>query len=162
MRLCVQRVSGAKVVSGDRELGAIGPGLLVLAGFGAGDEDLPGTRAWSGMIDKMLGLRIFPDNAGRLDVSVARACPGGGGVLLVSQFTLYADCRKGRRPSFSRAAEPKKAAGLYTRLVRDVSEAYHGPVASGEFGARMDVHGVNQGPVTVWLDSDELFGRGSG
>ena len=151
MRLLLQRVREASVVVNGREVAAIGPGLLALAGFGRGDgPDFAAGPVCAKMLEKTLDLRIFPDAAGRLEVGLREA---GGELLLVSQFTLYAACRKGRRPSFSDAAEPELARELFATLVRRAGEALPGRVASGIFGADMDVRLVNQGPVTIWLDS---------
>ncbi len=157
MRLVIQRVRQARVEATGRLLAETGPGLLVLAGFGAMDAaEMPGTGLWRTMCDKVLDLRIFPDAEDRLNLSLAEV---GGDLLLVSQFTLYADCRKGRRPSFSGAAAPDLARDLYTALVRDLSAKAPAKVGSGEFGAMMDVTFTNWGPVTILLDSAELGAR---
>ncbi|WP_029895385.1 D-aminoacyl-tRNA deacylase [Desulfohalovibrio reitneri] len=154
MRLLAQRVSRARVESGGGTLGEIGPGLCVLVGFGRGDgEDLPGSPIWEKMLAKLMGLRIFEDEAGKLNLSLEDT---GGGLLLVSQFTLYADCRKGRRPSFHVACPPETAEGLYDRLVADCSARLPGRVQSGRFAASMNVELVNHGPVTILLDSEKL------
>ena len=144
MRVVLQRVSSARVSVGGREVGAIGRGLLLLAGFSPGDDD--STLRWMG--EKVATLRIFPDDEGRMNRSVEEA---GGGILVVSQFTLYGDARKGRRPSFVAAAAPEVAEPLYDRFVQ-VLRARGGPVATGEFGAMMDVALVNDGPVTLILE----------
>ncbi len=154
MRLLLQRVSEARVESDGAVLGSIGQGLLVLAGFGDGDDaGLPARPIWRTMLDKAVDLRVFPDDAGRLNVSLRDT---GGGLLVVSQFTLYADCRKGRRPSFSRAAAPETARALYDRLVDDLRQRAPGPFATGCFGADMRVSFTNWGPVTILLDSAEF------
>ncbi|MBN2140428.1 MAG: D-tyrosyl-tRNA(Tyr) deacylase [Desulfovibrionaceae bacterium] len=154
MRLVIQRVSRAGVEVDGREVAGIGPGLVVLVGFGSGDDqDLPGSAAWAKMIEKTLDLRVFPDETGRLDKSLRDI---GGDLLAVSQFTLYADCRKGRRPSFSRACPPDVAAGLFSRFVDDIRAAAPGRTASGLFGALMALDLVNQGPVTIILDSADF------
>lgn len=148
MRLLLQRVRRAAVTVDGRLTGAIGPGLLAFAGFAARDDDA--TLAL--MARRLVELRIFADEAGRMNRSLAEA---GGGLLVVSQFTLYADCRKGRRPSYTGAAPPAEARELYDRFVAACRELC-GEVATGEFAAMMDVELVNDGPVTIWLDSEEL------
>jgi D-tyrosyl-tRNA(Tyr) deacylase len=140
-------------------VGRIGEGLLALAGFGPHDNgDFAGGKIWQAMIDKTLGLRIFPDENHKLNLSLADV---GGGLLLVSQFTLYADCRKGRRPSFTGAAAADDAEALYERLVADFEAKLPGKVQTGVFAAMMDVSLTNAGPVTIMLDSDD-FMRGRG
>ena len=153
MRAVLQRVRQASVCVQGRVLGEIGPGLVVLIGFGGSDApDMVGGPVWTKFMQKLLGLRLFPDAGGPINASLA---DHGGGVLVVSQFTLYADVRKGRRPSFSKAAQPEAALTLYTSFVADLRRQWP-LVAEGEFGADMDVFLVNWGPVTIWLDSDEL------
>jgi D-tyrosyl-tRNA(Tyr) deacylase len=144
VRVVVQRVAGARVTVEGRVTGEIGPGLLVLAAFREGD-DAP-TLAW--MASKLLGLRIFSDDEGNMNRSVEET---GGGVLVVSQFTLYGDARKGRRPSFIEAAPPPVAIPLYEAFVAALRA---GPcrVETGEFGAMMRVELVNDGPVTLVID----------
>jgi D-tyrosyl-tRNA(Tyr) deacylase len=144
MRIVLQRVSRARVTVDGRVTGEIGAGLLLLVGFteGDGEEEL----GW--MAEKVVGLRIFPDGEGKMNRSVEEA---GGAVLIVSQFTLYGDARKGRRPSFIDAARPETAIPLYERFVERV-RATGRPVATGEFGAMMDVDLVNDGPVTLILE----------
>jgi D-aminoacyl-tRNA deacylase len=142
MRAVVQRVSRAAVRVEERIVGEIGAGLLVLLGVAAGDTDaeadaLAGKVAW---------LRIFPDDGGRFDRSVIDT---GGGLLVISQFTLLADTAKGNRPSFTRAAAPADAERLYERFCAVLAE--QAPVERGVFGARMDVELVNDGPVTIVL-----------
>ena len=144
MRALLQRVSRADVrVSGER-VGRIGRGLLVLVGFTDGDGDAQ--LQW--IADKIVELRIFPDADGKMNLSVTDA---GGGVLVVSQFTLYADAQKGRRPSFIDAAAPEVAAPLYDRFVTLLRERGVA-VETGLFGAAMEVELVNDGPVTLWLE----------
>ncbi len=145
MRVVLQRVSRASVTVDGRTTGAMGPGLLLLAGFAPGDteEDL----SW--MAEKVRGLRIFPDADGRMNRSVEEV---GGGLLVVSQFTLYGDTRKGRRPSFVQAAPPERAIPLYERFVTLLREGGDAPVETGEFGAMMAVELVNDGPVTLVLE----------
>ena len=149
MRVLVQRVAHAEVRvpaadGGERVTGRIARGLLLLVGFthGDGDEQLE----W--MADKVLGLRIFADAEDRMNLAVTDV---GGGVLVVSQFTLYGDARKGKRPSFVDAARPEQAVPLYERFVERL-RARGVPVATGEFGAMMQVALVNDGPVTLWLE----------
>lgn len=149
MRAVVQRVSRARVAVAGREVGAIGAGLLVLLGVGQGDDG----PAADWLADKIAGLRIFPDEQDKLNLSVAEV---GGAVLVVSQFTLWGDCAKGRRPSFARAATPEPAEKLYQRFCARLGQAGL-RVATGQFGAMMEVELVNQGPVTLLLDSDKTF-----
>ena len=147
MRALIQRVTQASVTVGDRRVGEIGAGLLVLLGVGTGDGPAEATY----VAQKIAHLRIFEDSAGKMNRSVIET---GGSVLLVSQFTLYADTRKGRRPSFIGAAPPAEAAAL-VEAVALALRALGVPVATGEFQAHMVVTLVNDGPVTIWLDSDE-------
>ena len=149
MRAVVQRVSKARVQVGDRVVGEIGPGLLVLVGVAA--EDVPADVQY--LAGKVRELRIFGDEAGRMNRSVEEI---GGAVLVVSQFTLVGDVRKGRRPSFDAAAPPAAAKALYEDLVRQL-RADGLTVATGEFQAQMAVELVNDGPVTILLDSRKLF-----
>jgi D-tyrosyl-tRNA(Tyr) deacylase len=144
VKVVVQRVSRASVTIGDRVAGAIERGLLVLVGFTAGDD--PAAADW--MAQKLVGLRIFADEDGKMNCSVQDV---GGGVLVVSQFTLYGDASKGRRPSFIRAADPSQAIPLYDAFVAAL-RAQDVPVETGEFGAMMDVELVNDGPVTLVID----------
>jgi D-tyrosyl-tRNA(Tyr) deacylase len=144
MRVVLQRVSRARVTVEGRVSGEIGRGLLLLAGFTDGDSE--DALAW--MADKVVGLRIFPDDEGKMNRSVQEV---GGGLLVVSQFTLYGDTRKGRRPSFVDAARPEIAIPLYERFVA-LLRATGLPVGTGEFGAMMDVELVNDGPVTLILE----------
>jgi D-tyrosyl-tRNA(Tyr) deacylase len=144
MRVVLQRVSRAKVTVDGRMAGEIGRGLLLLTGFTDGDTE--DALAW--MADKVVGLRIFPDDEGKMNRSVEEI---GGGLLVVSQFTLYGDTRKGRRPSFIDAARPEVAIPLYERFLQ-MLRATGRPVQTGEFGAMMDVELVNDGPVTLILE----------
>src|SRR5260370_39025015 len=148
MRALLQRVSRASVTVDGRVTGAIGPGLLVLLGIGSGDSETQ-IRA---MAEKIVHLRVFEDDEGKMNRSLLDT---GGQVLVVSQFTLYADTRKGRRPSFTDAAPPAIAEPLVERF-KDTVAAYGLKVAGGVFGARMDVELLNSGPVTICLDSEEL------
>ncbi|MDE2653315.1 MAG: D-tyrosyl-tRNA(Tyr) deacylase [Gemmatimonadetes bacterium] len=145
MRIVAQRVSEASVTSEGETLGAIGPGLVVLVGFTAGDD--PARARW--MADKVVNLRIFNDAAGRMNRSVRDV---SGEVLAVSQFTLYGDATKGRRPSFIRAARPESAIPLYDGFVAELRELLPGAVQSGRFGAAMEVALVNDGPVTLVIE----------
>ncbi len=151
MRLVVQRVTRAGVEVEGEVVGSIRQGLMVLAGFGPEDgPDLPQDRTWKAMLSKLAEMRVFPDDKGRLNLSLNES---GGQLLLVPQFTLYADCRRGRRPSFSDAAPPELALKLFSRLVADMKELLPGKVEQGRFGAEMFVDFVNWGPVTLILDS---------
>ena len=146
MRAVLQRVSRAEVRVASRVTGSIGPGFLVLAGFSAADTDP--VLDW--MAEKILGLRIFGDAEGKMNLDLAAV---QGGILVVSQFTLYGDVSKGRRPSFIGAAGPDVAIPLYERflaLLRDKGQGI--PILTGEFGAMMDVELVNDGPVTLILE----------
>jgi len=148
MRAVVQRVRSCRVVVAGETVGAIGHGLLVLLGIRTGDTaDLV---RW--LADKVVNLRIFEDDQGKMNVSVADS---GGEVLVVSQFTLYGDCQKGRRPSFIDAARPEAAEPLYQAFA-DAVRLHGVPVATGRFGADMQVESVNDGPVTIVLDAPEL------
>jgi len=158
VRIVIQRVSDARVLVGDAAVGEIGTGLLVLVGFGGEDKaDLPESPAWRKMLDKMLNLRIFPDpekeDGGKLDLSLADI---RGDLMLVSQFTLYADCKKGRRPSFTDACHPYIAESLFERFTEDARRLAPAGFATGRFGAEMRLDFTNWGPVTIILDSDEL------
>lgn len=144
MRVVLQRVSRARVTVDGRVTGEIGRGLLLLAGFTPGDTEE--TLAW--MADKVVGLRIFPDDEGKMNRSVDEV---GGDLLVVSQFTLYGDTRKGKRPSFVDAARPEVAIPLYERFVALLRAAGR-RVETGEFGAMMEVELVNDGPVTLILE----------
>ena len=147
MRVVLQRVARAHVEVGGRTVGEIGPGHLLLVGFreGDGEEQL----VW--MADKVVGLRVFPDEEGRMNLGLDDT---GGDLLVVSQFTLYGDTRKGRRPSFVGAAGPEVAVPLYERFVALLRERAPGRVETGEFGAMMSVELVNDGPVTLVLDRE--------
>ncbi len=144
MRVLVQRVARAEVRVGERVTGRVGRGLLLLVGLTHADTEAE--LAW--MADKVLGLRVFADAEGKLNLDVGEA---GGAVLAVSQFTLYGDARKGRRPSFVDAARPEAAEPLYERFVAMLRER-GARVETGEFGAMMAVELVNDGPVTLWLE----------
>ncbi len=149
MRAVVQRVSRAQVRVDATVTGSVGRGLLVLLGVARGD----GPEDARAMADKLAALRIFEDPDGKMNLSVADV---GGGVLIVSQFTLLGDARKGNRPGFSDAAPPEEASALY-QAVCDLVRARGLPVAQGVFRAHMEVELVNDGPVTILLDSRKLF-----
>ena len=145
MRILIQRVSQARVTVSERTVGAIRTGLLVFLGVAKSD----GPADANYLIDRLLGLRIFPDEAGKMNRNVSEA---GGSLLIVSQFTLYADCRKGRRPGFDQAAPPETALSLYNYFV-EAAKKGPVPVETGVFQASMEVHLVNDGPVTIQIDS---------
>lgn len=145
MRAVVQRVSQARVHAGEEIVGQVGRGLLVL--LGVTHSDTLEQARW--LADKILGLRIFADAEGKMNLGVAEV---GGEVLVVSQFTLYGDCRKGRRPSFVDAALPETAIPLYEAFI-DAVRAQGIRTATGRFGAMMQVELVNDGPVTLIVDS---------
>ena len=140
----LQRVTEASVEVDGSVVGAIGPGLLVLAGVRAEDDEASARAA----VDRLLNYRVFADSAGKMNLSLRDT---GGGLLLVPQFTLAADTRKGRRPSFSSAASPDQGRKIFEHAL-DYARAVHEPVASGRFGADMRVQLVNDGPVTFILD----------
>jgi D-tyrosyl-tRNA(Tyr) deacylase len=144
MRVLLQRVSRAEVRVGDRVTGRIGRGYLLLAGLTHTDDE----EALVWMADKIIGLRLFADADDKMNLALAEV---GGALLVVSQFTLYGDAVKGRRPSFIEAARPEVAIPLYERFVALLRERGV-PVETGEFGAMMDVELVNDGPVTLWLE----------
>ena len=148
MRAVIQRVSEAKVTVAEETIGAIGPGFMILLGVGHQD----GPQQVATLADKIAGLRIFEDAAGKMNLSIEQI---GGEILLVSQFTLYADCRKGRRPSFTDAAPPEKANELYLAFAQALRDRGL-TVATGAFGEKMQVSLTNDGPVTIILDSDQL------
>ena len=149
MRAVLQRVSSARVVVENEAVGEIGPGLAVLLGVEDGDSEKDAFY----LAEKTAGLRIFEDGEGKMNLSVTDV---GGEILVVSQFTLLADCRQGRRPGFSRAATPEKANALYEHYV-DLLRERGLRVATGTFQAMMEVSLVNQGPVTMLLDSRKVF-----
>lgn len=145
MRAVLQRVTRASVKVDDQTVGAIDHGLLVL--LGAGEDDGPEDLEW--ILRKLLSLRIFADESGRMNLSVQDV---GGALLVVSQFTLYGDCRRGRRPSFDKAMEPVQAEAIYEEFVSRARQQGV-PVETGRFGAMMQVELSNDGPVTLLLDS---------
>lgn len=149
MRCVVQRVTHASVRVDGEVVGQIGAGLLVL--WGIGEKDGPNDLEW--MVDKVIGLRIFEDEDGKMNRSIV---DHGGEILMVSQFTLFGDCRKGKRPSFSSAAPPEEAKSLFDQAVEKMRN--HGiHVETGIFQAEMQVELVNDGPVTLLLDSEKKF-----
>jgi D-tyrosyl-tRNA(Tyr) deacylase len=154
MRAVIQRVSDARVTVQGSALGEIAMGLLVLIGFGNADQaDFAESPQWSKMLEKILNLRIFPDDEGKLNLSLNDI---KGDLMLVSQFTLYADCKKGRRPSFTNACHPYIAESLFDRFVEDARKLAPGDFATGRFGAEMHLDFTNWGPVTIILDSEEM------
>jgi D-tyrosyl-tRNA(Tyr) deacylase len=148
MRALVQRVREADVTVEGRVVGAVGRGLLVLAAVT--DSDEAADREW--LARKIVQLRIFDDDAGVMNRDVVES---GGGILAVSQFTLYASTRKGNRPSYIAAARPEVAEPAFDALVSSLARLLGKPVATGVFGANMQVRLVNDGPVTIWLDSKQ-------
>jgi D-tyrosyl-tRNA(Tyr) deacylase len=144
MKVVVQRVDHASVRIAGQVVGEVGRGLLILAAFAASDTEE--VLRW--MAEKLRGLRVFADSDGRMNLDVGEA---GGGLLIVSQFTLYGDVSRGRRPSFVQAAPPDQARLLYEKFV-ELCSGHGVPVASGEFGGRMDVELVNSGPVTLVIE----------
>jgi D-tyrosyl-tRNA(Tyr) deacylase len=149
MRLVVQRVKEAKVIVQDQIVGEIGRGLLIFLGVGAEDTEAD----LDYLIEKILHLRIFPDSQGKFNLSLIDT---KGALLVVSQFTLWGDCRKGRRPSFSESASASKAQPLYDQFIEKIR--LRGiPVAGGRFQEMMEVSLINDGPVTLLLDSKKTF-----
>lgn len=145
MRSVIQRVCSARVTVDGEEVGKIGPGMVVLLAAAPGD----GREQIRWMVEKLSGLRIFPDEEGKMNVSLTDV---GGAMLVVSQFTLYGVCRKGRRPSYAGAARPEHAERVYDAFIREVRDRGI-PVQSGVFGAMMVVELENDGPVTLIVDS---------
>lgn len=149
MRVVIQRVSSASVKVEDRITGQIDSGLLILVGFQTEDLEADMDK----MIRKICQLRIFSDSEGKMNLSVTDI---GGSLLVVSQFTLYADCKKGNRPSYIQAAPPEQARLLYTQFLERLKEQTTLTIATGIFGADMKVSLLNDGPVTICLDSESL------
>jgi len=149
MRAIIQRVKEASVDVDGQTVGRIGEGMLVLLGAGKDDSGVDAEY----LAEKILTLRIFEDGEGKMNLSVTDT---GGSLLVVSQFTLYGDCRKGRRPSFDKAASPEVAEALYEEFVSKL-RSRGAKVETGRFRAMMDVHLVNWGPVTLMLDSKKEF-----
>jgi D-aminoacyl-tRNA deacylase len=155
MRVLLQRVTAGSVSVDGQTVGHIGHGLVLLVGAGQRDTQDQADR----LIEKVAHLRVFNDEAGKFNRSLLDV---GGGALVVSQFTLYADARKGRRPSFTDAARPEVAAPLIDYFAQGLRRLGVAPVETGRFGAMMHVTIENDGPVTIWLDSDELSDAGAG
>jgi D-aminoacyl-tRNA deacylase len=151
MRLLIQRVREASVTVDDSTIGSIRKGLLAFVGISRADTTIDSDYT----LGKLLGLRIFPDGDGKMNRNVEEA---GGALLLVSQFTLYGDCRKGRRPSFDDAAPPEQALALYNYFVESARRGPV-PVETGLFQAHMQVHLINDGPVTIWVESERPSSR---
>lgn len=146
MRAIIQRVSEASVTIEGETVSSIGPGLLILLGIE--DEDGPDDADW--LCKKISQLRIFSDEEGKMNLSVQDI---GGGLIVVSQFTLFASTKKGNRPGFTRSARPEVAIPLYEDFVKKLRETSGLPVGTGEFGADMKVRLLNDGPVTIWMDT---------
>ena len=150
MRCIIQRVSRAKVSVNGKVTGEIGSGIMVLVGVAESDNE----KTFDYMAGKLVHLRIFPDEDDKMNLSTADI---GGGLLLVPNFTLYGDAHKGRRPSYIAGAPPAVAAGIFEGFADYVKKLYEGKVECGEFGANMQVELVNDGPVTIMIDSDKTF-----
>lgn len=146
MRAVIQRVSSASVLADGVETGSIGPGLLVFLGVGSDDQETD--ASWLAL--RIPKIRVFPDEAGQMNRSV---CDLGGGILVISQFTLLASLRKGTRPSFNHAAPPAQAIPLYRHFLAQLRSAFNGVVAEGVFGAYMEIRACHDGPVTLHLDT---------
>lgn len=146
MRAIIQRVSHANVVVEGRTIGQIGPGILILLGIT--HEDTDQDIDW--LVKKIPNLRIFNDSEGKMNLSLSDA---GGDILVISQFTLYADAKKGNRPSYIRSAPPSFSIPMYEKFIASLRAAFSGKVETGEFGADMKVSLLNDGPVTILLDS---------
>ena len=151
MKMVIQRVTEASVTVNGETVGRIGKGFLVLLGIAGSDTEELADR----MVKKLCGLRIFEDENGKTNLSLADV---GGELLIISQFTLYADCRKGNRPSFINAGAPDMANELYEHVLKEAGR-YVDRVERGRFGAEMKVSLLNDGPFTIILDSDEIFER---
>jgi D-tyrosyl-tRNA(Tyr) deacylase len=146
MRIVIQRVKKASVSIENTIKSAIGPGLLILVGIE--DADTSDDALW--LAQKTVGMRIFSDAEGKMNLDLVQA---GGELLVVSQFTLHAQTKKGNRPSFIRAARPEKAIPLYEYFIEQLQQLSEKAVRTGTFGAMMDVELINDGPVTIWMDS---------
>lgn len=155
MKAVVQRVSSASVSVNGEEIGAVKTGFLVLLGVAPGDTEMHAQK----LADKIVRLRVFSDEEGKMNRSVLDV---GGGILVVSNFTLYADCKHGCRPSFTDSAKPCDAQPLYEYFIRLLKEAGVNKVSAGQFGADMQIELVNDGPVTLVLDTAELLGKRGG
>lgn len=150
MRAVLTRVKYASVTIGGQTVGKIGPGFLILLGVGPADTE----KECRLLAEKALGLRVFEDENGKMNLGLEQV---GGQVLVVSQFTLYGNCRKGRRPSFAEAAPPELGEAMYERFLELCGELGY-PPQHGRFGADMKVESLNDGPVTLLLDTDQLQG----
>ncbi|MBU5449205.1 D-aminoacyl-tRNA deacylase [Acetivibrio sp. MSJd-27] len=150
MKIVLQRVSRASVTVEERVKGRIGEGYMALVGITDTDTE----EILKYMAEKMINLRIFEDEAGKMNRSLLDV---GGEILLISQFTLYADCKKGRRPSFIKAGSPAFAEQMYENMIKYLEHLLPGKIQTGQFGADMKVELVNDGPVTIVLDSDEIM-----
>lgn len=150
MKIVLQRVSRASVTVQKRVKGRIGEGYMALVGITDTDTE----EILKYMAEKMINLRIFEDEAGKMNRSLLDV---GGEILLISQFTLYADCKKGRRPSFIKAGSPAFAEQMYENMINYLQHLLPGKIQTGQFGADMKVELVNDGPVTIVLDSDEIM-----
>jgi D-tyrosyl-tRNA(Tyr) deacylase len=148
MRVLLQRVREASVTIAGREKSRIGPGMLILLGIG--QDDSRADIEW--LVTKLLSLRIFEDEDGKMNLSLVDV---DGEALIVSQFTLHARVKKGTRPSFERAARPEFAIPLYEEFISSFERGLGKSVGTGEFGAMMDVGLINNGPVTIWIDSQQ-------
>lgn len=154
MRIVIQRVTDAKVTVGNQTIGEISTGILALVGFGQGDTaELPESSEWKKVLDKLFNLRIFPDEAGKSNKSLLDTA---GDLMLIPQFTLYANCKKGRRPSFTDACHPYISTSLFNRFCEEAKALAPAHMAMGEFGAEMHLDFTNWGPMTIILDSDDL------
>ena len=149
MRACIQRVNRASVTIDGTVAGAIGQGFLVFLGVGEGDTEAQADKLWA----KIAKMRIFPDDKGHATGFALDQV--GGNVLIISQFTLYADCKKGNRPSFVKAGDPAEANRLYEYFC-EIARREFPDAQTGEFGADMQVELLNDGPFTIWLDTDDL------
>jgi D-tyrosyl-tRNA(Tyr) deacylase len=150
VKIVLQRVSRASVTVEERVKGRIGEGYMALVGITDTDTE----EILKYMAEKMINLRIFEDEAGKMNRSLLDV---GGEILLISQFTLYADCKKGRRPSFIKAGSPAFAEQMYENMIKYLEHLLPGKIQTGQFGADMKVELVNDGPVTIVLDSDEIM-----
>lgn len=150
MRFLIQRVARASVAVDDKVIGSIGKGFLVFVGISENDNEEIADK----MVKKLIGLRIFEDGNGKINLDLKTV---GGQLLIISQFTLYADCKKGNRPSFVHAGSPEMANDLYQYIIRRCRHEID-TVEEGSFGAKMEVSLLNDGPFTIWLDSAEICG----
>lgn len=154
MRIVLQRVKEARVVVNSQIVASIGQGFVLLVGFGGQDDrSLPHSEHWKTCINKLPKLRVFPDEEGKSNLSLEQI---EGAILVISQFTLYADWRKGRRPSFTAAAPPELARYLYDCFLKDVQLSCPERVSAGIFGAEMDLNLTNWGPLTLFWDTEKM------